>query len=249
MRIWTFLLAVVLLSCDSDNALDCFQTNGDRVQQEFEVEAFSKIRVRERVELVLKQGDRHSVVIEAGENLMPDITAIVENGELILRDANACNLTRDYQPTIAYVTSPNIKVISNQSGRAVRSDGVLRYEDLILKAEDFTENDRVNVDGDFDLDLEVQELIVSTNNLSNFFLRGTADIADFRVFSGDCRIEAENLIIQHAKLFHRGTNQIFLNPQQSISGELRSVGDVICSNRPAVVEVTEYYTGRLIFLD
>ncbi|NQX77888.1 head GIN domain-containing protein [Gilvibacter sp.] len=249
MRIWTLLIVLTLLSCDSENAFDCFQTNGDRIEVNYEVAAFDRIRVRERIELVLKQGDHHEVRIVAGSNLLPDISAIVEDGELILRDANACNFTRDYQPTIAYVTSPNITVVSNQSGRTVRSDGVLQYPELSLKSEDFTENDRINVDGDFDMDLEVEELRILTNNLSNFFLRGSAMDAYVQIFSGDCRIEAQELIVQNLEVFHRGTNQMFVNPQQQISGEIRSVGDVICSNTPPVVEVTEFYTGRLIFLD
>ena len=40
---------------------------------------------------------------------------------------------------------------------------------------------------------------------------------------------------------------MIVNPQQSIIGEIRSLGDVISKNIPPVVEVTEYYTGTLIF--
>ena len=40
---------------------------------------------------------------------------------------------------------------------------------------------------------------------------------------------------------------MIVNPQQSISGELRSTGNVIAKNRPPIVEVEEFYTGRLIF--
>jgi hypothetical protein len=40
---------------------------------------------------------------------------------------------------------------------------------------------------------------------------------------------------------------MFVNPQRSIRGEIRSGGDVIAVFRPPVVEVEEFYTGRLIF--
>ena len=67
------------------------------------------------------------------------------------------------------------------------------------------------------------------------------------LYAGDSRVEASDLIIQNLNIFHRSTNKMIVNPQQSIIGEIRSLGDVISKNIPPVVEVTEYYTGTLIF--
>ena len=66
-------------------------------------------------------------------------------------------------------------------------------------------------------------------------------------FSGSGRFEGESLIAQHVEIFHRGTNDIFVNPQLSISGELRSTGNVISVTQPLIIDVEEFYTGRLIF--
>lgn len=249
MRIWTLLCLLVLMGCDTQNTLDCLQTNGDRIQEIFDVSNFDKIRVRERIQLVIIQGDSQSVIIETGSNLLDDVSAIVENGELILRDANACNLVRAYQPSIAYVTTPQLTAINNQSGLTVTNQGILEFGSLLLKSEDFTENDRINTDGDFRLNLKVESLRILSNNLSNFFLTGTANSADFQIFSGDSRIEAQDLIVQDLQLFHRGTNQMFVYPVDRIRGEIRSGGDVISLNRPPEVDVVEFYTGRLIFQD
>ena len=38
-----------------------------------------------------------------------------------------------------------------------------------------------------------------------------------------------------------------INPQLSLSGELRGTGDLISVNEPPVVDVVRIYTGRLIF--
>ena len=40
---------------------------------------------------------------------------------------------------------------------------------------------------------------------------------------------------------------MIVNPQQSLTGEIRSTGDVITVNTPSTINVDEYYTGRLIF--
>ena len=38
-----------------------------------------------------------------------------------------------------------------------------------------------------------------------------------------------------------------VNPQQSISGEIRSTGNVIALNQPPLIDVASYYTGELVF--
>jgi hypothetical protein len=40
---------------------------------------------------------------------------------------------------------------------------------------------------------------------------------------------------------------MILYPIQSIKGEIRSSGNVIAKNRPPIVKVETFYTGRLIF--
>ena len=90
---------------------------------------------------------------------------------------------------------------------------------------------------------------IVANGLSNFFLSGKAKRANFGIFAGDARIEAPNLIIDNLMLFHRGTQDMIVNPQESIKGEIVSLGNVIAKNRPPIVEVEQLYRGRLIFED
>ena len=61
------------------------------------------------------------------------------------------------------------------------------------------------------------------------------------------RFEGENLIAQNVSVFHRGTNDMIVNPQQSITGSILSTGNVISVNQPPIVDVEEVFNGRLIF--
>ncbi|MBT8295128.1 MAG: DUF2807 domain-containing protein, partial [Gramella sp.] len=65
--------------------------------------------------------------------------------------------------------------------------------------------------------------------------------------AGDSRLEARDLIVQNYDLFHRGTNKLIVNPQQTLKGDIFSYGDIISVNRPPVVDVEEHFRGRLIF--
>ena len=236
----------LLLSCNGDKVPDCFQNSGDIIQQEFQVGSFDKITVFERIELILTHAETESITVETGEYLMNEIKVSVEGGRLILKNENACNLTRDYGITKIYVTAPNITEIRNSSGLAMRSNGVLSYPNLALISEDSQEEDVFHTDGDFHLQVNCENLYVATNNLSNIFISGTVQDLNIGFYSGDGRFEGANLIAQNVEIFHRGTNDMILNPQISLIGELRSTGDVILVNEPPIVDLQQFYTGQLI---
>lgn len=242
-------IAFILLfaGCSSDKGWDCIQTAGDIVEKEVFVAPFTKIVVWERTKLFIKQGDELKVVVETGENLITDIEVLVVAGKLEIRNNNSCNLLRDYELTKVYVTAPNITEIRSSTGYTVESIGILRFPTLTLLSEDQQNEDQYHIDGDFKLDLEVQDLNVVANGLSKFYLNGTANNANFGLFAGDSRIFSENLQIQNLTIFHRSTGKMVVNPQQSIKGKIVGLGNVISKNRPPIVEVEELYRGKLIF--
>jgi hypothetical protein len=79
------------------------------------------------------------------------------------------------------------------------------------------------------------------------FISGFVNNLFIGFYSGDTRFEGANLIAQNIDIFQRSSNDMIVNPQQSLTGEIRGTGDVISLNRPPIVEVEEFYTGKLIF--
>lgn len=237
----------VFTACNSESASDCFQSAGDIIREEVAVADFTRITVFENVSLVLKQGDVQKVEIETGEFLREEVTAVIEGDRLLLRDTNDCNYFRDYGTTKIYITSPNINEIRSSTGLAMESDGVLGYSNLALISESFTNGASETTDGFFDLELGVQNLSVVSNGIAYFKLRGNTQNMNVTIAAGDSRIEAENLAAEFVTINHRGTNDVFINPQQSVRGVIRGTGDVISSNRPDIIEVEELFRGRLIF--
>jgi hypothetical protein len=241
------MVSMVMLSCNSEDAPDCFQNSGDIIQQEFYVSDFTKITVFSRVELIVKQEATPKVVVETGEYLLNDIEVKVKNNQLLIVNNNACNFSRNYGITKVYVSAPNLTEIRNGSGLTVRSDGVLAYDNLKLVSEDFNAEDEVNNDGDFNLKVECIKLDCVVNNLSSIFISGTVDDLFIGYYSGDSRFEGRHLIAQNIDIFQRSSNDMIINPQQSLTGEIRSTGDVIVVNTPPTVTVEQFYTGQLIF--
>jgi len=248
MRKLLLLLVCISLSCDSENGWDCIQTAGTTVEVFYELEDFNKIRVNRNVELILKQGPTPEVRIVTGENLVSDISAEVANGQLILSDTNNCNFVRDSGITKAYVTSPNIEEIVCSTQFLISSDGVLNYEKLNLVSENFEKPDIFSV-GDFNLDVNCLNLNVFSNGVSIFNIKGQTDFLYVGFFAGTGRFEGKNLIANKVQIFHDGYNDIVVNPQNEINGQMRGTGDVVCHNTPPINTVNVLYTGQMIFVD
>lgn len=245
----TVILVSLFVSCDSENASDCFQSTGEITRQEVSVSEFSSIAVFENVALVIKQGNTQKVEIETGENLRNEVAAVVEDEQLLLTDTNDCNYVRDYGTTVVYVTTPNLTSIRSSTGFPIQSDGVLAFESLSLLSESFTDPEAETTDGEFNLELDVTSLSMTSNGISYFKLKGSAESFNISIAAGDSRVEAEELITQRVIFNHRGSNDILVNPQESLTGVLRGTGDLQSFNRPATVDVEELYNGRLIFVE
>lgn len=238
-------IITLLWSCNSKDAPNCFQTAGNIIQQEITVTNFDKILINERVELIIKEGVEQKVVVESGSNLINNVDVQVINNQLIVTDNNQCNFVRDYGLTKVYVTSPNIIEIRNSSELSVRSDGTLTYPTLRLLAEDF-QSDFLNI-GDFHISVNNTTLRIISNGISNFYINGQTTNLTVGFYAGDSRFEGKNLIATNVNITHKSSNDMLVNPQDKIEGDIFSLGDVIAYNQPAIVNVTEHYHGRLIF--
>ncbi|WP_323788413.1 head GIN domain-containing protein [Psychroserpens sp.] len=246
-KLLLIICATVVLSCNSEDAPDCFQNSGAIIQEEFIVSEFTKITVFSNVELIVKQAATQKVIVETGEYLLNDIEVSVENNRLLITNNNACNFSRDYGITKVYVSTPNLTEIRNGSGLTVSSDGVLAFDNLRLISEDVNVEAEVNTDGDFNVVVDCVELNCVVNNLSSIFITGVVEDLFIGYYSGDARFEGRHLIAQNIDIFQRSSNDLIINPQQSLTGEIRSTGDVIIVNTPPTVNVEQFYTGTLIF--
>ncbi len=235
----------LFLSCDTESGSDCFKTSGTIRTKEIALEDFSKVIFHEGIELEIKQGTENTLHISYGKNVIDNITADIVNDRLSITNTSSCNLIRNFEPAKILLTVINISEIRNASQFPVLSNEVLNFDSLTLISEDYLE-DHVNV-GDFDLTIENQNLHIISNNVSNFHIKGKTDNLNIVFASGQGKFDGEQLLSQNIHLFHRGINTIVINPLQQITGEIRGVGDVIAVNRPPLIDVQEFYTGRLIF--
>lgn len=241
-KIGLLLIALLLVSCNS--AEDCFKKSGDIIVKNVELQDFSKVKIFSGLALVIKQGATFEVKIEGGANFINDIE-LRKEGDLLTAKYNAsCNFNREYKAGTIYVTAPNIEEIQSKTEQDIKSEGVLTFP--ILKLISMDENGGETGTGDFYLNLQNNQTVVETNFVSNFYLTGTCNQFLCNFWFGNSRVLAENFVCQEIIVFHRGSNDMILKPIQSISGQMRSSGNIILKNNPVVNNVEQLGTGQLI---
>ncbi len=244
---YILLIGIILCwGCDSENAPDCFQRTGKVIQKSVTVSDFKKILVNPNIELIVQQKETTSVIIETGDNLVDEVTAVVNDGRLVLSNTNDCAFFRDFNQTRVFVTAPDISEIRSATQFDISSKGVLRYDNLSVISEDFIEESG-NTTGTFHLKIQGESLSVLGNNIATFFIEGEVTSLQVNFASGTGRFEGAKLEAKNVNVSHRGANKVIVNPIESIKGEIRSTGDIIAVNRPMVIDVQEFFTGRLIF--
>lgn len=247
-KLWIIVFGFFFFTaCDKEDAPNCIQTTGNIIQQEIEVADFKELIVYGRIKLFIEQGAEHKVVVEAGENLIAKVSATVENGRLSLRNSDNCNLFRDYNTTSIYITVPNLIWLQNAGNNTVESVGTLNFPVIWLRSLNQENDPEIYTNGDFKLDLVSEYIRITGDEYSNYFLTGSTDYLNLYIADGDGRFEGADLIAGVVEIQHRGTNKLFVNPQNELKGEIRSTGDVIAVNRPPIVNLPAYYTGKLIF--
>lgn len=236
-----------LLSCSEDKAPDCIQSSGSLIVTNHTIDNFDKILVNENIELTITQGPEYLLRIEAGEHLISDVNYTIDNGLLTLTDNNTCNWVRQYTPTRISVTTPTLREIRSNTQYMIKSSGVLTFAELSLISENFNRNNISS--GDFDLQIQNQNLRIISNNLSQFYISGSTDTLFVGFYAGTTGFFGANLEANHISIFHRSSHDMVVHPKESLTGELRSTGDLISVQTPEEVNVQELYTGELIFLD
>lgn len=246
-KLFFYISIIFFFSCDSEEANDCLQVGGRSVVKEIELDSFEEITVYGGIKLFLTYGETQEIRLETGENLVNDISFEVRENQLHLKNNNTCNFFREYDATRVYVTLPQLSYLRNGSQFTVESTNQLPYSNLTLVSEDAEGNSDYYTNGDFQLQLNSEQITIVNNNLSDYFLSGQVENLQIGFYNGDGRFEGEQLIAQHINVYHRGSNKMIVNAQQSLTGTLYSTGDLIAKNHPNEVEVEELYTGSLIF--
>lgn len=240
-------IGTLLPSCNSEDATDCLQTDGEAITRTIELPFFDKVRTENDIRLEITQGATQSITVETRENIFNDLVFKVEDDTFVMQNKNGCNLFRDFGQTLVRITVPNLVLIKNSATYEIRGNGTLVFPEVRLESVTTPGLDSPNKSGDFFLDLQSDMIMIVANGMSDFFITGTTEDLDINFSDEFPKLYGEDLIAQDVKVRHVGAAPMIVNPQARIRGVISGTGDVIAKNQPPIVDVEELFTGRLIF--
>ena len=251
LHIVTLCCLILVTSCGISE--DCFKGNGNQITQTFTLENFSKIKVYDGVGLVVKEGPNYEVKIKTSDNIIDNLEVKLEGNMLVIKDNSTCNIARDYGQTTVYITIPDGTILPLvqelelhcKTEQKIQSDGILHSPIIRL----FSIGDDGDGAGtaDFHITVDNGQLVVESNNVSNFYISGHCTEMLLNFYFGDGRFYGENLQVENIKVYQRGSNDMFVYPIQKIEGTIFATGNVVLKNVPPIVNVDEVYRGRVIY--
>lgn len=234
------IIALLLaLSCDSENSWDCIQKRGDIITERFtEFPAFNDLVLYDDISLEIIEDDEEYFELEAGENLIPEITYSLDRDSLIWTNENSCTWARAYRnPILKWHTSKTtIRVIS-------LSSGLVYAQDTLRNTIHFTSED---VSGDFEVKVNNSRSIISANSSANFYISGKTHELVIRSYFSDGKYNCKELTSNYANILQRGFNDITVTVSEELTGSIENAGQIIYYGDPEVVDVDVSRGGALI---
>ncbi|RYG51885.1 MAG: DUF2807 domain-containing protein, partial [Chitinophagaceae bacterium] len=185
--------------------------SGNVITRDVAVNPFSQLHISGVFNVVLSQGDKEALKIEAEDNLQELI--LVENGEsgLNLSMKKHVNIKSDKKLTV-YITFKKIKLLDISTVGNVTSKGTLSFDDLALN------NKSV---GNVELNLSAHSLNLENKSVGNLELEGKADNAVVKNKSvGNFR--AASFVVQTMDIDNNGIGNADVNAEKNL--KLRSSG-------------------------
>lgn len=247
MKRYVLYFTLLLMFTHCEKPSDCVKSSGPLKSKIYTGLTFTKLIVRQGVGVVITEGNDYSVEVRTGENLINDIE-VKQSGEfLTLSDNTSCNWVREYGETMVYITAPNLTDIYSKTGQDIISNGILTYPSLRLCLMDSNDGFSGSGTGDIRLQINNQSLIAENNEVGRFYIQGHTQVLSVNFYEGGGVFHGENLYADAISFYHRGSNDMFLRPVNSIDGDIFNIGDVNCYSRPPVATVREHYRGRLVY--
>ena len=209
--------------------------NGHVITKDVKIAPFDELDIDGVFNIVLKQGTKESVVIEADENIAKLIQVKSENNVLSVNYKDEVNIRKSTKLNV-YITVVNITDIDLNIVGDVSVNNILTQHSLYID---------YNGVGDVDLNLNCDNLIFENSSVGDITLSGFVNKFDLDN-SGVGDVFAQNLKSKIAIIDNSGVGDVKVFASESINVESSGVGDVFYSGNPKSTDVNDSSVGDII---
>jgi hypothetical protein len=206
-----------------------------------ELSRFHSVDLRSLGRVVLASGPEQKVEVEAEEDLQSRVRTEVQGGVLVVGLRwwlGALLRVPELADVVVRVTVPELRGIRLSGAGQVRSEGMLRVGDLVL---------RLSGAGRLSLELAAQRVEARLSGAGAVELSGTAGELEIRL-SGAGAVQAERLETRRVRIRASGAGECRVQASETLEAEVSGAGSVRYRGNPRV-ESRITGVGRLAPID
>ena len=241
-----FVISIALLmlfaGCEKEQWDDCITSTGPERSEERVLSGFHSVDLSDRIDLVLDHSPATTIVVEAGRNLMDQVSTDVRDSVLYIKNHNRCNWVRSFKPRIT------VKVpIGSVRSLILRGTGDVSATDTVKH--DVFRIDQWLAMGTADLRVDVKAIYVGLHTgAGDVVLRGRAS-TNANFYSGIMgTIDASQMRARFVNINNSGIGDFKCWVDVGLNAEINDVGDVYYRGDPLFVESNINGSGELIHL-
>jgi len=232
-------LLCVLSACGKDGWDDCVTSTGPMRAEERDVPAFHAVDLSDRVDLVLERRPTGSLVVEAGRNLLGQVSTEVVDGVLRVRNDNRCNWVRSFKPRIT-VRVP----VADVGELVLRGTGHVTSDDTVRRGAFRIQQQNAQGSVTLTVDVDVCEVGLHTGAGDVTLLGRSGTVHLYSGIQGPIDASGMRAAVVHVN--NSGVADIRCQATGSLYAGIHGVGDVLYSGRPDSVRSEITGRGRLI---
>ena len=227
-KITGILLIIALAGILAVSTVSCIWTvglvrgSGEIETEEREVSGFQKVHLSGTGNLIITQGEKESLVIEADDNVIPLIEAEVLRGRLTISLKRGYNLI----PTSTlkfYLTVKDLNEISLSGAGDINCDS-FNTEEMEFK---------ISGAGDIDFNINARKVEITSSGAGNLTLSGQVDVQEVNI-SGVGKYDGAGLESKRCEITVAGVGSATVNVSEELDVDISGVGSVNYIGAPHV---------------
>lgn len=217
----------------NNNNTETVQGTGTNTTNAIPVDHFTKLEIEGVFDVILKQGNESSVIIDADENLQDHIEVDVR-GEVLTISTGKVKIKKSNRAVVTVIFTELKEIVHNGVGD-IRSFNTINCKDLELEI--------IGV-GDAELSLNCTNLVLEYNGVGDVILDGIVTHAEFEV-NGVGDLKAFDLTVENMDLEQNGVGNSEINVTNELSIDFSGVGNIRYTGKPKIKKISKSGIGSV----
>jgi len=233
------LMLLLLLGCSKGDVCDCFKSGGSETEEIRVTDVFSRLDIRDNVDVCIFQDTACSVRVVCGSDLISGVITQCFNNQLVIRNTNQCNWIRNNSnPVTVYVGLPELtELIYNGFGNVACLD-TLRMHEIRMDV----------TDGSGTINMILKNTSTRLNiheGVVDVHLRGKSGVS-YIFNNGIAPMDALNLTTDICFITSKSVGNSIINVRDTIEARIDYQGNILYKGNPFLKNTILNSSGLLL---